>query len=266
MDVAPLFVCPNCGAPGLEKSSRALRCSRCQRRYPLEEGYFDLFDAPHGELTAASAEQRLMESELVARLYDRVFRPAFVRLLGGRGASQGAGGFQGELFIYKAALATEDRPGPWLDLSCATGSVTRALAASAPTDLIIGADISPAMLKAAGRRIRGYSNVTLIRADAHDLPLADRSVGGTCIATALHVYDDPERVFHEVLRTLRPKGIFVGSAFHQKASAFHRLAGRLGGIRRFDPHELRSWLSRVGFVDYEEIRLGSAFIFRVRKP
>jgi SAM-dependent methyltransferase len=267
MDAARLLVCPGCDNVGLERGSRALSCPSCSSRYPDQGNYFDLFDAAHGEPTAATAEQRLMESELVARLYDRLFRPAFVRLLGGSGAGHNAGGFEGELFIYKNALATDDREGPWLDLSCGTGSVTRALAAAAPGDWVIGADISRAMLEAAGRRNRGYGNVVLIRADAHDLPIEQRSLGGACVASALHVYDDPERVFNEILRTLRRGGIFVGSAFHKKAATpFHRLAGRLGGIRRFDPYELRTWLSRVGFVDYEEIRLGSAFIFRVRRP
>jgi SAM-dependent methyltransferase len=263
MDAVSLFACPSCAEVGLERAGKALSCPSCSERYPDQRGFVDLFA---GDSYAITAEQRLMESELVARIYDRVFRPAYVRLLGGRGASQGAGGFQGELFIYKNALATEDRQGPWLDLSCGGGSVTRALASAAPGDWVIGADISAPMLEAAARRVRGYGNVILVRADAHDIPLGDSTVGGVCVASALHVYSDPERVFTEILRTLRRGGVFVASAFHQKASVFHRLAGRLGGIRRYDPHELRAWLSRVGFIDYDEIKLGGAFIFRVRKP
>lgn len=267
MDAASLFVCPSCAHEGLDRGSRALTCAACKSRYPDEDGFFDLIDAASkGEPTATTTEQRLMESELVARIYDRTFRPAFVRVLGGRGAASRAGGFQGEVFIYKNALATEDRDGPWLDLSCGTGSLTRALASASPGDWVIGADISRPMLEVAGRRIRGYSNAILLRVDAHDIPIADGSIGGACIAGALHVYDDPERVFNEILRVLRPGGVFVGSAFHQKASRLKRLASRIGGIRRFDPYELRTWLSRVGFVDYDEIRLGGAFIFRIRKP
>ena len=219
-----------------------------------------------GEPTPATTEQRLMESELVARLYDRTFRPTFVRLLGGRGASKNAGGVSGEFFIYKNALGTDDRDGPWLDLSCGSGTLTRALAGAAPGDWVIGVDISRPMLEVAGRRLRGYGNVALARADAHDLPIRSGSMSGVVIAAALHVYDDPEQVFQEVLRVLQPGGVFVGSAFHRKASLFHRIAGQVSGIRRFDPYELRGWLSRVGFVDYEEIRLGGSFIFRIRKP
>jgi hypothetical protein len=41
---------------------------------------------------------------------------------------------------------------------------------------------------------------------------------------------------------------------------------RAAGIRRFEPSELRAWLQRIGFSDYEEVRLGGAFVFRVRRP
>jgi len=267
MEAASLFVCLECGGAGLEQGSRSLTCPSCRARYPEDSGHYDLLDIKNrGEPTPATAEQRLMESELVARLYDRTFRPAFVRLLGGRGAAKNAGGLAGEFFIYKNALGIEDRPGPWLDLSCGTGTLTRALAGAAPGDWVIGLDISRPMLEVAGSRLRGYGNTLLARADAHELPLADETIGGSIIASALHVYDDPERVFHELFRVLIPGGVFVGQAFHHKASMFHRLAGQIGGIRRFDPYELRGWLSRVGFVDYEEIRLGGSFIFRLRKP
>ena len=81
MDVASLFVCPSCGNDGLEPGSRALTCPACKQRF-ARNGYVDLFDtATKGEPTPATTEQRLMESELVARLYERVWRPNFVRLM-----------------------------------------------------------------------------------------------------------------------------------------------------------------------------------------
>lgn len=207
-----------------------------------------------------------MESELVANLYERFWRPGFVRVMAGKGAAAGTGGFAGEFFIHKNCLAMEDREGPWLDLSCGPGLFTRAMAASDPGGLIVGLDISRAMLEAAIRRAKGYSNVALIRGDAHRLPFVDKSFGGVNNTGALHAYDDPEQVFHEVLRVLRPGGVYVGSTFAQSRSLMSRTASKLAGIRRFNPLEMRAWLSRIGFADYEEIQFGDAFIFRVRKP
>jgi SAM-dependent methyltransferase len=243
-----------------------LLCGQCARIFDANHGFYDLLDPARGEPTAATVEQRLMESELVARVYDRIWRPTFVRVLAGRGASKAAGGFPGEFFIHKHALGLDERDGPWLDLSCGPGTFTRAISAAAPGATVVGLDISKAMLEVAASRSRGYGNAVFVRADAHELPFADESMGGVNNSGALHVYDDPERVFAEVLRVLRPGCLYVGATFARSSSRIGRIAARVAGIRRFDPPELRAWLSRVGFADYEEIRLGDGFVFRARKP
>jgi SAM-dependent methyltransferase len=226
----------------------------------------DLIDGSAGEAPAATTEQRLMESELVARLYDRFWRPTFVRLFAGKGAGASVGGLSGELFIHKHGLGLDDRSGPWLDLSCGPGAFARALAAAAPGALIVGLDISRAMLDVAAQRTAGYTNVVLVRGDAHALPFTDGAFGGVNNAGALHAYDDPELVFREVRRVLAPGGHYVGSTFAEAPSLLGRLTARAAGIRRFEPSELRAWLQRIGFADYEDIRLGGALVFRVRRP
>jgi SAM-dependent methyltransferase len=108
--------------------------------------------------------------------------------------------------------------------------------------------------------------VHLVRGDAHALPFVDGSLGGINNVGALHAYDDPEQVFREVWRVLRPGGVYVGSTFAEARSLMGKLAARAAGIRRFEPDELRAWLARVGLGEFEELRLGGAFIFRARKP
>jgi SAM-dependent methyltransferase len=263
-----MIQCPACSAPGLSPSSVSLACGDCGREFERRNGFTDLLDLTQrgGEPTASTPEQRLMESELVARLYERFWRPAFVRVLAGGGAGAAIGGFSGEFFIHKNSLGLDDRTGPWLDLSCGPGLFARAIAASVPGSLVVGLDISRPMLKVAARRAKGYANIQLVRADAHSIPFADASFGGVNNTGALHAYDSPEQAFEEILRVLRPGGIYVGSTFSHKTSMLGRFAARVAGIRRFEPHKLRSQLSRIGFVDYEEIHLGDAFIFRARRP
>ncbi|GAB4533893.1 MAG: class I SAM-dependent methyltransferase [Haliangiales bacterium] len=259
-----LLRCVSCQSP-LRFANRRLACTRCEFTSAAGGPFFDFLGATT-TYAPASTEQALMESELVARVYERFWRPAFVRVVAGKGASGHAGGFPGELFVHKNCLAMEDRDGPWLDLSCGPGLFTRAMAASVPGEVVIGLDISAAMLDAAARRGQGYSNVCLVRADAHAIPLRDGCMGGINNSGALHIYDDLEQVFSEIWRVLRPGGVYVGSTFARARTITGRLASRVAGIRRFDPHELRAWLSRIGFADYDEMRLGDSFIFRVRKP
>jgi len=265
--VLPLLRCPRCAATSSLTGTRSLRCPRCDLDVDGGRGFYDLLDVSgKGEPAITSAEQRLMESELVARIYERLWRPAFVRVLAGRGAGAAVGGFAGESFIHKVSLSLDDRPGPWLDLSCGPGLFTRAVAAAAPGATVVGLDISRAMLEQATARVKGYNNVTLVRADAHQLPFVDGAFEGINNAGALHAYDDAEQVFREVWRVLRAGGIYVGSTFAEAPSLLGRIAARVAGIRRYDPGELRAQLSRLGFAEYEELRLGGAFVFRARKP
>jgi len=267
--VAGLLRCSVCKADAIDVAGgRSLACGQCGRVYlPDPAGFFDLIDVAGGnEPTPTTPAQKLMESELVARVYDRFWRPTFVRVMAGKGAAGAAGSFSGEFFIHKSALGMEDRRGPWLDLSCGPGLFTRAMAATAPGDSVVGLDLSRAMLEVAASRLASYANVTLVRADAQDLPFADRSFAGINNAGALHVYNDAEAVFQEVYRVLAPNGVYVGSTFAKSKGPLGSLAARVTGIRRFDPPELHAWLSRIGFAEYEEVRLGDAVLFKARKP
>lgn len=267
MDVAALFRCPQCHKSELALRNKQMVCAACSRSWPgTRSGYYDFLSDSLEKRVATTAEQKLMESELVARVYERFWRPAFVRVMAGKGAEGLTGGFSGEFFIHKNSLNMDAREGPWLDLSCGPGTFSRAMASASPGSWVIGLDIAKSMVEVAATRGRGYDNLVFVRGDAHELPLASGCMSGINNSSALHVYDDPEVVFYEILRVLKPGGLFVGSTFSPAKSLLGRLSSQIAGIRRFHPSELRAWLSRVGFADYEEVRLGEAFIFRVRKP
>lgn len=266
MNAATLFLCPQCRKADLALQSKQFVCESCGHCCPGRSGFYDFLTGVLDKRVASTPEQRLMESELVARVYERFWRPAFVRIMAGKGAEGLTGGFAGEFFIHKNSLSMDEREGPWLDLSCGPGTFSRAMASASPGSWVVGLDIARSMVEVAASRGRGYDNLVFVRGDAHELPIVEASMSGVNNSGALHVYDDPDAVFSEIWRVLKPDGLFVGSTYSPAKSLMGRLTSQVAGIRRFPPTELRARLSRLGFADYEEVRLGEAFIFRVRKP
>ena len=90
--VLPILSCPRCRADVPFKDLRTPRCRACGLEPVASANLLDLIDNTAGEAPTVTTEQRLMESELVARMYDRFWRPTFVRLLAGKGAGASVGG------------------------------------------------------------------------------------------------------------------------------------------------------------------------------
>ncbi len=258
-----LLACARCRG-SLASTKRTCECMECGVRFDCGD-FIDMLDATTTP-EPTTMDQRIAESTLYARLYEKWWRPWFVRFTSGNDSNLLTGGFGSEYFVHKQSLGLDHIDGPWLDLSCGTGLFTRGIASSCPSQSVIGVDISIPMLEAAHAKNRAYDNVTLLRADAHELPLKSGVFSGVNNAGALHAYRAPEDVFREVRRVLRSGGVYVGSAFLQSSSFVRRRLASLVGIRTFDQRELAGWLSRVGFRDYEEAIFGDIIIFKVRKP
>jgi len=70
-------------------------------------------------------------------------------------------------------------------------------------------DASPAMIEAARERVGANPRVSIVQADAAELPIATGSVDVVvAVRLILHV-SDPQAVFGEIARVLRPGGLFV---------------------------------------------------------
>jgi SAM-dependent methyltransferase len=100
-----------------------------------------------------------------------------------------------------------------LDLGCGTGRLLAAL----PAARRLGVDVSAGML--AHARARG---LPVLRADAHQLPLATGSVDGIVAGKGVFRYLDPARAFAECARVLRPGGTL---ALHQYGNRTFTLLG-----------------------------------------
>jgi ubiquinone/menaquinone biosynthesis C-methylase UbiE len=136
----------------------------------------------------------------------------------------------------EAILALNAQPGECiLDLACGGGSnfqgVMTELGASG---LLVGLDYSPGMLKQAHQRVKRHhwSNVNLLLGDAARLPFADSMFDRIICTYALKVIPPYRQALDEVVRVLKPDGVFV--VLDGKPSR--------GGTRLLNP--LAQWVAR----------------------
>lgn len=116
--------------------------------------------------------------------------------------------------VRRAALGMLDvQPGQKvLDLGAGTGTALPALALGCgPAGLAVGLDLSPAMLRAAGRRLRRRDlpgRPALLRGDARRLPLAAASFDAALMSFTLELFDEATipQVLGGLRRVVRPGG------------------------------------------------------------
>lgn len=98
-----------------------------------------------------------------------------------------------------------------LDIGTGTGKALPALATRFPGAEIVGLDLTPAMLRVAGKLLAGSANPppVLVCADAARLPIPDQSVDLVFSSLALHWSPALDDVFAEVRRVLRHPGLFT---------------------------------------------------------
>ncbi|MGV9558325.1 class I SAM-dependent methyltransferase [Streptomyces sp. NPDC003401] len=121
-----------------------------------------------------------------------------------------------------------------LDAGCGTGRALPALRdAVGPSGVVVGADLTPAMLEAAVRAGRDRAG-RLVLADVTALPLLSGSLDAVFAAGLVAHLPDPSRDLRELARVVRPGGALA--LFHPIGRA--ALAARQG--RSVTPDDLRA--------------------------
>ena len=190
-----------------------------------------------------SLAQWAMESETIVRVYEsRLWRRSLLATLA-LGISFDR---EQELIGHAAQLA----PGhTLLDLACGPGIYSRPFARQVAPGLVVGLDLSPAMLRHARRsaRTEGVGNLALVRGDALHLPFSGDRFDAVNCCGALHLFPDVDLALREVRRVLKPGGRFTVAAFAR--APVGAAIRRMMGIGAFTPAELRTRLGAAGLAE-----------------
>jgi ArsR family transcriptional regulator len=135
--------------------------------------------------------------------------------------------------------------GDVLDVASGDGVLAELLASRARS--ITCLDLSERVVEAGQRRVAHLANVEFAQGDMHAMPVADKSQDLVLMMHALTYTEQPERVFEETRRVLRPGGRLLAVTLqrhdHEKAVApyDHRNQG-------FTEDQLASYCEGAGLV------------------
>ncbi len=150
------------------------------------------------------------------------------------------------------------QPSAILDVGAGTGYCTRGLAKRYKKASIVSLDLAPAMLREARARLgvldRWRGRYRFVCGDAEGLPLADDRFDMVVSSLALQWCQDPEVVFREFLRVLKPGGFLVFATFgpdtlKELRTAWSRVDGQVHVSAFPDMHDLGDALIHSRYAD-----------------
>ncbi len=141
-----------------------------------------------------------------------------------------------------------------LDLGAGTGHASRDLKRRYPSAQVVALDSSLSMLRESAGQQRFLRRFLPVCADAHSLPLRSQSFDLVLSNLVLEWCHDPDAVFAEAARVLRPKGLFtfttLGPDTLKEVRDLWRGVDPFTHVHRFiDMHDFGDALLRAGFAE-----------------
>ena len=108
-------------------------------------------------------------------------------------------------------LVSDKNPKTVLDIATGTGDLA-ILMTNTSAEKIIGLDISAGMLEVGRNKIKAKNlsdKIEMILADSENMPFEDNTFDAITVAFGVRNFENLEKGLAEILRVLRPNGIFV---------------------------------------------------------
>jgi len=203
-------------------------------------------------LDRATAHDHLVEEfDRMAEIYDAFVRPFSTPI------------FDEALLELRKWLPADGRV---LDAGCGAGRELRRVAGAVPHGEVVGIDLSAGMINAAWRdaRAHGLGNCAFIQSDVGELPPDfDAAFDLVYNCLAHHHYPDPPAATREILRALRPGGVYCvvdpGPEWFNRMSAPLAAHADPGWIGFHTPEAFRRLFLDAGFASAGSIELLPGF-------
>jgi len=153
-----------------------------------------------------------------------------------------------------------------LDVGCAWGYFLYGI--SDLCDQATGIDINPQMISSAKDMLKEKKNISLLLADARDLPLDDQGFDAVVSLGAIEHFPESSKALEEMVRVTKPSGIVVVSvpnAYDFLNRSYRSLLIRSGRTqdymqKYFMPGTLKKMMADAGLKDIEVNGYGAGII------
>ncbi len=152
--------------------------------------------------------------------------------------------------LHKRLLSylTLPHPSYVLDLGCGTGRLLNRLAENFLDLQAIGVDLSPQMLKEARETNQHHPRLIYTQGNAECLPFADNQFDTVFNTISFLHYPNPQQVFREVFRVLKPKGQFY-LVDYTRLYTFDSIPFSPGGIHFYSPKQREEFADNAGLTN-----------------
>jgi SAM-dependent methyltransferase len=222
------------------------------RDAPVVDGFLDTLGDAQPESPGMAAD--LMFTDLLPKVYENWWRPAWARVLKGVFGP----GMADEHRIARLLMGLSPGDGV-LDVACGTGSFTRDFARTVGGDgLVVGFDASETMLRRAVAETNGtgLDQIAYVRGDVIDMPFREQSFDAVCCFAALNLFAEPMKALDSMTAMLTPGGrIAIFTSARTRTAplrTFESLVRARSGLHLFERRELIDALEARGYVEVRQ--------------